>query len=214
MDLSKCVQSIPVSILGLPFDYGLSAIIGSLVAALGLMSNNYSVIIGSMIISPVGGPARDLAFNLAKGNPLNLSNILYQYTLFLVILFSIGFGMGYLNDKVNIYPNVPNETMKSMVSNEFLLTNFTLGLVCGFYGIYAMMKENHASMVGAFLVVSLLAPVVNASVFLYYAYKHRNNKEVYSNHLNNVIDSFKVTGFGILGILIATFAGLKFFCKN
>jgi len=191
-------------------------IAAAVVASLGFMYDNYSVILGSMLISPMGQPIIYSVLAILLNGGTGVQNGLISLIILTGMILIVGFLMGQLNQYYNYY-QVPTEKMEQLTSDKFLKTNFMIGCFTGFFVAYAYVYKNIGVLHGFALVVSLLPPITNSGLYASLAYStSRNdpeNKELFEKYKKNSINSFKIAYANVFGVAISTLLGFWVFCR-
>jgi uncharacterized membrane protein len=170
-------------------------IISGLMSAIGLDTNNNTMIIGSMLISPFSLPFLKFIKNIFDQKYNNFS-LLVEVIIFIIVSFLIGFIYG----KIHRY-NVPNvKTINNMNQEIDKLTNTTYYLHAFIYSIisgiviylsFNKMKNSYnlINLVGVSVGLSILPPLVNSGMLF-----SRNNESDYIKSLTSVVESFDKLG--------------------
>ncbi len=134
--------------------------ISSLIAALGILSGNFVVIIGAMIIAPLLGPniALALATTLADADlaKKSIKTIIAGIVVALAISSLVGFFL-------NINPSSPEIASRTVVS----FTDIAIALASGSVGVIAFTAGYFlTSLMGVMIAVALLPPLVVLGILL------------------------------------------------
>jgi len=133
--------------------YIVMSVLATVVAAIGLLSNDMAIIIGSMVISPLLGPymALSLATTLADSNLAFKSATTNAAGFLIVLLISVAIGFFIEAD-----PGLREIAVRANVSYYFIF----LALATGVAGAYSLTSEVPEALVGVLVAVALLPPLV------------------------------------------------------
>lgn len=137
--------------------YVLMSVIATVVAAIGLLSDDMAVIIGSMVISPLLGPymALSLATTLADSKLAFKSAATNAAGFFIVLLISVGIGFF-----IGADPGLTQIAARSNVSHYFIF----LALASGVAGAYSLTSDVPETLVGVLVAVAMLPPLVTSGL--------------------------------------------------
>jgi uncharacterized hydrophobic protein (TIGR00271 family) len=174
-------------------------IIACFMSAIGLETNNKTMLIGSMLVSPFSIPFLKFIKNIFD-NKYNNLNLLFELLIFIIVSFLFGFIYG----KFNIY-NIPNfktnndtnKEIENLSNSKYYLHTFIYSIISGIviYLSFNKMKKSYnlINLVGVSVGLSLLPPLVNSGMLF-----SRNNESDYIKSFN----SFKLSIINIVGLLI------------
>lgn len=174
-------------------------IIACFMSAIGLDTNNKTMLIGSMLVSPFSIPFLKFIKNIFDDKYNNL-NLLSELLIFIIVSFLVGFIYG----KFNIY-NVPivktindtNEEIEILSNSKYYLHTFIYSIISGIviYLSFNKMKKSYnlINLAGVSIGLSLLPPLVNSGMLF-----SRNNELDYHKSFN----SLKLSIINIVGLLI------------
>ncbi len=178
-----------------------------LMAALGLLINNASVIIGSMLIAPILSPILSLALGLTLGDNklINRSAITLAKSLVYAILISaittwVLWGVIDGNTLVKLYnPEILSRTQPSIV---YLL----IAIIAGFSTAYARVKpELNETLPGTAIAVALVPPIATIGIGV-----ATFNISVASGALS----MFVLNGIGIIVSAMIMFSMMNIYAKK
>jgi uncharacterized membrane protein len=199
-----------VSGLTLSLDSIIFIIIGSIIAGLGLFYNSYAIILGSMLISPIGNSIVRYSLGYIYYHMLFVSQGVQSILAQIAIGITIGYVMATLNNITKTF-NVPTIEMEKRTSTDKYITDFSISLLCGFILAYSLIYKQANALVGLSLVVSVLAPLVNSG--MYTAIAH-NQKDIdkYNENMSKALKTFTLAILNILGISFTCMLGFYIFC--
>ena len=185
-------------------DFLLKIVLASLIASIGFITNSQEGVIGSMLISPFGGPIMGLVSAVIVFDVMSSVNSIFYLILGFFIMIVVGMIIGYFNRMQE-----PTEEMKKRYSKPTkwtLINGVCIGIV---FSIVALSSGSAITEgIGAGIAISLLPPVVNCGVTI------MNNtidtQEKYENTKNTLL----ITGLNIVGIIIASILIFSIHCKN
>jgi hypothetical protein len=139
-------------------------ITSSIMCALGLLYNSNAVVLGSMLVSPIGSPI----FRAISGIITNDSKYLGLSIFALVILVSFSYLIGVLIGLINKLTNyfvTPTDEMDARVTVKRIITDIIIALVAGFTIAVASFNKNIVVIAGINLIISFLPPLVNSGLY-------------------------------------------------
>ena len=151
-------------------------ILASILAGIGLFMNTKSVVLGSMLISPISVPI----FRSVIGILSFKSAVVWKNGLFFlalnVIAYLIGITMSLINSYIE-YFDTPTLEMESRVSMPKYVGNIIVPILAGLTMSVASYYDDMVVLVGIGLVISFLPPVVNGGLYHgRYIYDKLNSK--------------------------------------
>lgn len=139
--------------------YLVMAALSSVVAAIGLLTNNVAVIIGAMVIAPLLGPNMGLALGATLGD-LGLARRAFSAGSAgsaVVLLLALGIGVAFPVD-----PHIPEIASRTYVG----FGDIALALASGAAGALAFTTAVSAALVGVMVAVALVPPLVTFGLLL------------------------------------------------
>lgn len=181
----------------------LSTAIASVVSAYGLIEDNENVVIGSMLISPIGGQLFEL-LNMATGVPTE-GNPAVELGMMIAICLVIGYVIA------NKFPTGERNNSKSLNSRHQWVSAFKetysaamIGVMCGFILTIARKHNNGAFnsvSAGVGIATSLLPPIVASGILW-------NDKK--KTEATNAFGLFVVNAVSIMiGVYIGNLTGFS-----
>jgi uncharacterized hydrophobic protein (TIGR00271 family) len=190
-----------------------SLIGSSMLAVIGLMYNDFSAVIGAMLISPMGGPVRYAALAISKGKYNLIYSCILMLILMIIVAFSIGYIMAMLNNSYLQWLELPSKDMKKLSDSMFLKVNFLLGCVSGFITPYAMKHNDIIILAGTYIALSILPPIVNSG--MYYRLAHdTDDAELVQQYKQLSKNSFTITLANLFGLGICSIIGFSIVYAN
>lgn len=173
-------------------------VLASIIAAIGLEYDQDSVILGSMLISPLAVPILHYVTNLYKNNFFAFIAHLSNLVIFSIIAIIIGFIISITNHNLKIFKN-PSSQMKQRADSTikiFSLDSF-IAFICGILVVIASLTNDLVTLAGIGIVVAFLPPLVNSGLYLGSHFHHNLNN---SDTLNDkyVFNNSNDIGFGII----------------
>lgn len=173
--------------------------IASIVTATGLGSNNGSLIVGSLLISPLIDPISGiLLYFYINKNIIFLLKYLLLFLIDIIIIFFVGYIFEYIFKKLHakyqdkkkiIY--YPTYEMKLRTGYLSIISNSFICLLAGILLINTYLSNDLFYLVGIYICISLIVPIANSGM-LYYLEDYENSKE-----------SFLITLFGFIFLIIS-----------
>jgi len=185
-------------------DFLFKIVLASLIASIGFITNSQEGVIGSMLISPFGGPIMGLVSGLIVFDLISSANSIFYLILGFGIMVVIGMIIGYFNRM-----NEPTDEMKKRYSKPTIWTLIN-GVCIGIVFSIVALSSGSAIMegVGAGIAISLLPPVVNCGITL------MNNTLDAQEQNENAKNTLLITGLNIIGIIIASLIIFSIHCKH
>lgn len=133
--------------------YTLLVILSAIVVTIGLIKNNETVIIGSMVIAPMLGPTISIAFSSILGDYrlLGHSSVTLFYAIIIIVGISVLFSF--------LFP-VPITSDQFLSRTHVNLSDIVLALASGTAGALSILNRLPGSLVGVMVAVALLPPTV------------------------------------------------------
>lgn len=185
-------------------DFLLKVILASIIASIAFVTNSQEGVIGSMLISPLGGPIMGLVSALLIFDVMSSFNSVCFIVLGFIIMVGIGMIIGYFNRT-----QPPTEEMKKRYSkpNKWILIN---GICIGIVFAIVALSSGSAIIegVGAGIAISLLPPVVNCGVTL------MNNTLSKKDKYEKIKNTLMITILNMLGIIVASILIFSIHCKD
>mmetsp|Transcript_908 Transcript_908/g.2766 ORF Transcript_908/g.2766 Transcript_908/m.2766 type:complete len:434 (+) Transcript_908:151-1452(+) len=151
------------------FDYMAFIVIGSMIAGLGLATNNTVMILASMLVSPLMGPILAFTFgSVVKDRSLVMEGVKMELVgVGLTIL--VGFIMGLLLAEWGVLYQWPTNEMTTRGEWSSLVIGILFAVPSGAGVALSVTGGGSNSLVGVAIAASLLPPVVNTGLCLAYA---------------------------------------------
>lgn len=204
-----------LSVMGVISEHQMVSMFGSsMLAIIGLMFGDFSVLLGAMLVSPMGGPLRFIGLSLVKGNMHYIWKCILMLLFMTVYAFVTGYCVAYINNEHLNWVDLPSKPMEKMQDSIFLKINFLLGCLSGLISPYAIMKKDTLMMAGLFISVSLLPPIISSGMYYRLYHQHKDNNELKEQYFNATINSFKISVANWIGLGICSFIGFKMICTK
>jgi uncharacterized membrane protein len=192
-------------------------VVASIVAYIGLAKNDSTIIIASMLLSPLGGQIIRSAIGILKSNAEQFSIGIINHLLYVVLIFIIGFVLGLILDEKTTMgkKNNGSENIEMMGrgtwtdSTQNIIFSVLLAVLSGILLSLSANNEDSSVMVGIGIGAALLPPIVNSGMFAGFAakgFKDRNYLELSGKSMSLWLLNYIV----IIFTMIATF---KFGCN-
>lgn len=146
------------------FDYHVLVGMASLLAALGLATNNPVVVVAAMLVSPLMGPVLGITFGLFVSDRKLLRRAWHAEFLGLLLALLVGGIVGIaFTPFVSVFA-WPTQEMASRGTWWGLIIGIAIALPSGAGVALSITGDNASSLVGVAISASLLPPVVNAGM--------------------------------------------------
>lgn len=145
------------------FDFDFVALISlsTLIAALGLVRNSTSVVIGAMLVAPLMSPLLGIGFALVQGNVLLVRSALRSVVLGFAVGLLIGVGVGLALPGIDL---TGNEIASRGHPN---LVDMVVALASGIAGAYAIGRPNLVgALPGVAIAAALVPPIATSGIAL------------------------------------------------
>ena len=153
------------------FDFIALLVVASILAGIGLMTDNTVVIVASMLVSPIMGPVLGLTFGTRIQDWKLVATSFLHECLALIICVVIGAFVGLCASFTNMArDDWPTQEMLSRGEGYGLLTGVAIAIPSGMGVCLSILGGNTSSLVGVAISASLLPPAVNTGVCLIYAF--------------------------------------------
>mmetsp|Transcript_5150 Transcript_5150/g.20552 ORF Transcript_5150/g.20552 Transcript_5150/m.20552 type:complete len:438 (-) Transcript_5150:1690-3003(-) len=196
----------------LSFDYICLVIIASILAGVGLATDNTVVIVASMLVSPIMGPVLGATFGTIVADydlmRLGLRNEGISLLLCIMVGAVTGFICSFLEETEDSWPT---SEMTSRGEPLGLLVGIAIAIPSGVGVALSVLGNNTSSLVGVAISASLLPPAVASGMEWAYASARQNvqRDSVDSNEYNE-LGSVSL-GLTILNIICIYFSALAMF---
>jgi len=205
----------------LGLDYIVLLSVASVLAGIGLVTDNVVVLVASMLVSPLMGPVMGMAFGSRVEDWSLTLRSSWNEVLSLLLSVLIGALTGICTAFCPVADEWPTEQMSSRGDWRGLVAGIAIAIPSGMGVALSILGNNTSSLVGVAISVSLLPPAVNAGICWVYAILIRfgsvknDNQDSDGNPYDfNVIAgiSFALTMLNIVCIWV--FAILMFYIKE
>lgn len=184
----------------------LYTLIGSIICAIGLLSDSQTVVVGTMLISPLGLVIVKLALSLLT-NKMNFYKDLIIMILLVIVIYIIGFIIGHINSIYNLY-NIPNNEMENRIKTQNLvLTHILIAFLSGILLAHTTLKSDYITLTGVGIAISILPPIVSSGIYHNLYYNFGDNENIRKGNLNLLI-----SGINLLFIFITCLITMNFIC--
>ena len=191
------------------FDFLALLAISSILAGIGLITNNTVVIVASMLVSPIMGPVLGLTFGTRIYDWSLVRLSFFSESLALLGCVLIGALVGLCSAFTNMArDDWPTNEMQIRGEVDGLIIGIAIAIPSGMGVALSVLDGNTSSLVGVAISASLLPPAVNAGVCFMYALLLQVN--AVENDKKNGYDfavigatSFALTALNILCVWVA-----------
>ena len=188
-------------------------ILAGILSSLGLLTNNESVILGSMLVSPILGPISYLFYDNKTITTTNECLRTIYILVTLVVLIGYLTSIAFKNNMVKVFDAIPlikqTKQLKTRIDYKYFFYSFFISFVCGI--IYVMtlrdgIRTDKAFMgdtlfiIGLGMAISVLPPLSACGIFLE------------KRELNNAFLSLMLFSINILGFILGGFVTKKIYC--
>lgn len=196
------------------FDYGALVVLASVLAGVGLATDNTVVIVASMLVSPIMGPCMAATFGTVVSDwelaRLGLVSEALSLAVCVLIGTLIGVACAFIAGVEDAWPT---EEMASRGEPLGLLIGLAVAVPSGVGVALSVLGNNTSSLVGVAISASLLPPAVGAGMEWGYASAMRNlrGRDVDARLYNHMgLVSLALTAMNIGSIYVAALCTYKF----
>lgn len=188
-------------------------LVGGVTAGIGLLYNNFMIIIGSMLLSPIGESIIRMALGYHYWLPR--TGMIKEGFIATIVQMTMSVLIGYVMGLVNIeYGNplkMPTTEMENRVKPRNYLLDYALALLMGFILGYSLIRTNSTALVGLRLSLAVLPALVNAGLYISMAHYEKDMKK-YNEYMNNGYKLVGLVSIYLVGILMTSIIGFYLFC--
>jgi len=164
------------------FDYVSLLTVSSILAGIGLVTDNTVIIVASMLVSPIMGPVMGLTFGYQVRDWNLVRRSLRNEILSLLVLVMVGALLAICASFSEMAEaDWPTEEMRMRGSRRGLAAGVAIAIPSGMGICVGMLGGNTSSLVGVAISASLLPPAVNTGICLVYAILLRTGQIVNDN---------------------------------
>jgi len=195
----------------LSFDYISLVIIASILAFLGLAYNNITIIVASMLVSPIMGPVTAVTFGTIIKDWKLVKTGFKSELSGLIICVIIGFLFGLIMGPFENALSWPTEEMENRGNIKGLLSGIFVAIPSGIGVALSILGNNTSSLVGVAISASLLPPAVNTGILFSIAstaHLYINKTIIVNEILTKALISFSLT---IANIIVIYLMGMAMF---
>lgn len=138
--------------------YYTTLLFASAVAAIGLQTGSQEAVIGSMLLSPLGGVVVGFALSLIKRDWSTTANLSKHLVGSIAVMIVMGYVIGLLSKDM-----APTQEMTKRYSETTAFDKVT-ALIIGTAMVYSIYVGNVGLATGAGIAISLLPPIVNVGM--------------------------------------------------
>lgn len=186
-------------------------VIGSITAGIGLLHNNFMVIMGSMLLSPIGNSIIRFSLGYIYLN----RKMMMEGFISMIAQFILGFVFGYIIGIINIEMGetvkMPTEEMEKRVKDRNYKIDYLLSLLMGFILAYSLIYTQSTALVGLRLSLAVLPALVNGGLYISMAHYEKDIKK-YEEYIESAKKMFRLVTINLLGVLFTTVIGFHYFC--
>ncbi|GEM_PF-7117280 len=127
-------------------------ILATIIASLGMLINNFYIVIGAMLIAPIMNPMISASFGFSNKESKVVANSLRSQLIEIALAIGVALFIGFL------FSTISTPTLILFSNN--MLVYFLLAVVIGITSAFAFSSEQVLSFVGVAVAVTLLPPLV------------------------------------------------------
>ena len=161
------------------FNYNVLLLVASVLAGLGLVSNNNTTVIASMLVSPIMGPVVGIAYGATIHDFRLCRKAIQTELVSLLVCIVVGAFLGMTCGHTQLAQEWPTMEMKSRAHFQNLYVALPVAFFSGLGVAVSLLDEQTSSLVGVAISASLLPPAVNAGILwvCYGFYEHNENQD-------------------------------------
>jgi len=168
--------------------------IAGVIALLGLLQNNSTIVIGAMLVSPLLGPINAFVFNTSMGRGRqavrNVGSLILMLVLVFVLCIAITKGLAHISELF-----ITNEIL---IRTDTSVKYFFIAILLGFATILASIKGIPESIAGVAIAAALLPPTAAAGILV-----------VVAPHL--VGEAIFLVSYNVLGLMMGGLLAIMLF---
>ena len=145
-----------VTPVNITFGFVAMVVLSAIVAGIGLLQDNTTVIIGAMVIAPFLGPNVALSMGTTLGDVDLIRKALYSGGIATGLTLAISLIWGLLDPRIH--------AMAGTLSVNY--GDVILAAACGFAGVVSMMSAQASALVGVMVAAALLPPLMRAGLLI------------------------------------------------
>lgn len=143
----------------LTWNHVLMVVLSTIIAAIGLLRNNGTILIGAMVIAPLLGPNMALSLATTLGDKTLAFRAIKIGGVGIAIAFSLSVFLGYI---FSVSPEIPEIAFRTRVGGSDVILAFASGIA----GAVSVTSGATSTLVGVMVAVALLPPLVTFGMLL------------------------------------------------
>lgn len=172
-----------------------------IITAIGLGLDNTSLLVGSLLLSPLIDPLANIILYFFINQPVDYLLTYISYFLTdIVILLCIGYIFGYIfyklyikyEEDTDILPEYPTKSMYIHTGTIPIISNIVVCLIAGILLINVYVRNDIFYLIGIAICIAFIIPLVNTGMLLYIGEHHKSK------------DSFMIFMMGVLSLLFSS----------
>ena len=210
-------------------------ILGSIISAIGLLYDQESVVLGSMLLSPLSTPIMYYIVGLFNHDYMYFFTHIFSLIVLCIICVFTGVIISFINQYKEVFKK-PSKQMKSRAKNDpFLQIDSFIAFMAGFIMIIGTIYPNMMVLSGLALIVAFLPPLVNSGLYLgnylYNSLLRKGNKKIqfdlygsmdniglgiieFKNPLQGALNSFLLALANMVAYSVGAFLAMILLCKK
>ena len=153
------------------FNYSCLLVIASIVAGMGLISDSSTIVVSSMLLSPIMGPVLGMAYSIIVWDWALFRQSVKNEIISLIICIIIGMIVCLTTGWTNLaHDTWPTNEMSSRGELTNLLVGIPVAFLSGLGVAISVLDDSTSSLVGVAVSASLLPPAVNAGLTWLYSF--------------------------------------------
>lgn len=179
----------------------------SSLASLGFLMNDITLVIGSMLVSPVTKPLSEEVLMLVLGKTKNFIQPLITFLFLVVASLVFGFGSGKINQHFNKF-EFPGKLSLNLTNIKNLPFSFLVGFMFGLVVSYSNLNDQLGPIIGFNIAVAVIPPLINSGLLFSYD-GVKDDGEDYKTMSRN---SLLIALANLAGIAVSLLIGFAIFC--
>jgi uncharacterized membrane protein len=188
-------------------------LVGGITAGIGLLYNNFLIVVGSMLMSPIGNSIIRYSLGFTYNKPYLIGQGINAMIAQIVIALTIGYIMGIVNIEYGEPLQMPTDQMENRVGERNYYTDFIVALLMGFVLAYSLIFTQTTALVGLRLCLAVLPALVNAGLYTAKAHYETDIEKYYEN-MYKARRSFILVMINLAGVTFTTMLGFYLFCEK
>lgn len=158
------------SSIGIDMDFVLYLVIATVIAGIGLATDDVLMVVASMLLSPLLNPLLGITYSSVIRDIKLFKNSFKTLIYSLLIVYTTGIILGLSFHSFDDYYNWPTEEMAKRGEPNGLITGFCIAIVSGMAAGISITNGGINTLVGVAIAASIHPPLVNSAICFIHAF--------------------------------------------